>query len=183
MKRVAALIVATISVVNAIPFLPVVSTQAYHDGRCGAQRWDHLIPVPVPDSDDPDYDEYGIVRRWEMAHSKPCEKIWIRGLLDDTDRSGYWAPLHLAIAKGERLEKIYKIMEGDGQAATRIDKLGRTTLHWAAIYPHERERTALVDRLVALGADPSHRDADGLTAENWRRLFDARSQMEVAPSQ
>jgi hypothetical protein len=137
----------------------------YHDGRCGAQKWGRWILWM--DLGEPDYDEFDIERRWNRAHAGACEHIWIAGPLQPEPAGEYWPALHLAIAEGADIDRIRHLLQSDPDAARRTDRLGRTPLHWAAIYPVPGHRAELSRMLADAGADPGRRDADGLAPADW----------------
>lgn len=143
----------------------------HHDGTCGAQRWErHLLWMNFSEED---YDEFGIEERWTKAHNVSCKHIWLPGPLQPDD-GAYWPRLNLAIAKGAPMSTILKLAKtATASDFKRKDALGRTVLHWAAIYPRARERRSLQEFLLRHGAIPSVKDNNGLIAADWEARFEA----------
>jgi hypothetical protein len=138
---------------------------AYHDGRCGSHRW--LFRVLWFNLDQPDYDEYGIEEQWVRAHRIPCEHIWIRGLLESDD-GAYWPPLHLAIAEGIPLNRIWNMVDNMSDTdLKKKDALGRTILHWLVGHPDIEHRQELVELLMKRGVSLDEKDSDGLSPRDW----------------
>jgi len=138
---------------------------AYHCGRCGLQKWYTKI-LWMDFSQDPE-DEYGTALRWECAHENPCEHIWLEGPLGKYENE-YWPLFHLSIAKGESLPELLKIADEMKVAdLKRVDKLGRSALHWLAVHPDIENKHLLEQLLLARGTDPDLRDSQGLLAKDW----------------
>lgn len=152
----------------------------YHDGRCGAQKWErHLLWM---DFGEPDYDEYGIEERWIEAHRVPCKHIWIKGPLEQ-DSGAYWPPLHLAIAEGRPLPQIrHQIAQANRQTLFKKDRLGRTIMHWLVIHPDVRGSKLLIDELVRRGLNLDGRDSNGLSPRDWQANFQHAKTTEPQPT-
>ncbi|WKX99944.1 hypothetical protein Q1695_014649 [Nippostrongylus brasiliensis] len=74
--------------------------------------------------------------------------------------------LHVAVLK-ERHEMVELIVSEFPQAIDLTDQSGRTAIHYAAAQPN-----AIYDTLIDLGADPNIADAEGFSAEAFRRSPD-----------
>lgn len=147
----------------------------YHDGRCGAQMWETAIGIVI----DADYDEFGIEERWLAAHSGPCRHIWMLGALESDDGE-FWPPLHFKVARGADVKGLLAdISKASPQDLHRVDKLGRTLIHWAVLWPYSDERMELVETLLARGLSLDVPDADGLTAREWQQRFEASPQAQT----
>lgn len=151
--------------------IQVSTVEAEHDGRCGLQQWERYILWM--NFSEREYDEGGIRDRWVRAHGTICEPIWMDGPLK-ADASEYWPPLHFAVAAGTPLEQLKAEIDAASDAElARKDSLGRTLLHWAAIYRTDREREALKQALIERGVSPDDRDADGLTPRDWETRYES----------
>jgi hypothetical protein len=72
-------------------------------------------------------------------------------------------PIHEAAARGDMAEVERLVEEEDGSRLNAQDRGGMTPLMWAA----EGEQDAVVERLLALGADVGLRDCEGQTAAHF----------------
>ncbi|MEM7051858.1 MAG: ankyrin repeat domain-containing protein [Acidobacteriota bacterium] len=88
-------------------------------------------------------------------------------------------PLHLAIAAGD--SEIIDLLIGAGADLDALDSNGHPALRWAV----QRRKVALIERLLAAGADPTITAPDGTTLVMLAADASARSLaplLEVAPS-
>ena len=165
MKTAAIILCSVVFTAFVAVAVQVLTVRVHHDGRCGVQEWVHY--VLWMDDSEREYDEFGIAERWRRAHKRTCDHIWIPGPMGDVDDSGYWPPLQYAIARGLGIARIRDVIRSDPGSAKASDKLGRTALHWAAVYPDPQKRETLKKLLEDAGADATAKDEDGLTARDW----------------
>jgi ankyrin repeat protein len=65
------------------------------------------------------------------------------------------------------IDRVREILSDDPSLARQIDREGCTPLWW--LPDDDQKAMTLVELLLAAGADPAHRNADGNTAADWAR--------------
>lgn len=164
-----------VAMVGAFIFVVVMTSgpARWYCGRCGDQRSTFDI-LGVRFVTEAHYDEFGIVEAWERAHARPCENIWLPGLLDGGRlNEEYWPPLHFAVAKLRIEDLRSRLAAASPDELRRKDALGRTVLHWFAARHGGTARQELVDELIARGASLDARDEDAMTPRDWQQVAEA----------
>jgi len=140
----------------------------YHDGRCGAQKWQSLIWSPWETAEGDFFDEYGIVEEWMKAHKgQQCPFLWEPGEFAPATQTEYFPPLHFTVASQTDIKTVAaEFLAASTHDLRRKDKLGRTILHWLVLRP-ERERTRLITEVTQRGLSLDDKDNDGLTPRDW----------------
>lgn len=157
--------------------LALTAPIAHYDGRCGAQTWKALVWGPFDAPEDAYFDEFGIVEAWMRGHNgRSCPFLWQRGDLGPLTESEYFPPLHFLIASGADTIRVRDAIQSLSVAeSTKKDKLGRTALHWLAVYtPHagylsQEVKASLVQALLDRGLSLDDVDEDGLSPRDWAR--------------